>query len=136
MNLKTEKGASLVEFVIVLPVLLLLVFGTIEFGLLLFNKQVITNASREGARFGIVSGPIRKTDAQIMTVVDQYTQTHLITLGPPNTPVVTPTRTGTSFGDDLTVRVQYHFDFLVLPNFITSLTGGQNIVASTLMKYE
>ena len=44
-----QKGAALIEFAIVLPLLLLLVFGAIEFGLLFYNKQVITNASREGA---------------------------------------------------------------------------------------
>ena len=49
-----QRGASAVEFAIVLPVLLLLLFGTIEFGVLFFNKAVITNASREGARRGVV----------------------------------------------------------------------------------
>ena len=45
----SQKGASLVEFALVLPLLMLILLGMIEFGLLLYNKQVITNASREGA---------------------------------------------------------------------------------------
>ena len=134
--MKGSRGASAVEFAIVLPVLLLILFGTIEFGILLFNKQVITNASREGARFGIVSGPTRKTDAEISAVVDSYKSTHLITFGTPNSADTTCTRTGTAFGDDLSVRVQYHYDFLVLPNFVGSLIGGTDIVTTTVMKYE
>lgn len=42
------------EFALVLPVLLLILFGIIEFGLVMFDQAVITNASREGARAGIV----------------------------------------------------------------------------------
>jgi hypothetical protein len=48
-----QKGVAAVEFAIILPFLVLLVFGTIEFGVMFYNKQVITNASREGARAGI-----------------------------------------------------------------------------------
>ena len=54
MLIKNQKGAALVEFAIVVPLLILLATGIGEFGLVLYNKQVITNASREGARAGIV----------------------------------------------------------------------------------
>ena len=50
----SQKGASAVEFALVLPLLMLILFGIIEFGLLMYNKAMITNASREGARRGIV----------------------------------------------------------------------------------
>ena len=49
---KNNKGASAVEFALVLPILIVLLFGIVEFGLLMYNKAVITNASREGARDG------------------------------------------------------------------------------------
>lgn len=53
---RNEKGQSLVEFAIVVPVLLLLVMGIIEFGWL-FNGQItLTSAAREGARAGMVGG--------------------------------------------------------------------------------
>jgi Flp pilus assembly protein TadG len=54
MKLKnTQKGAAMVEFAIVLPLFLVLVFGMIEFSLMLYDKALITNASREAARSGI-----------------------------------------------------------------------------------
>ena len=51
---KRQEGASAVEFAIILPLLLILVFGIIEFSILFYDKAMITNASREGARVGIV----------------------------------------------------------------------------------
>ena len=51
---KNQTGASAVEFAIVLPILVLLVFGIIEFSVALYDKAMITNASREGARAAIV----------------------------------------------------------------------------------
>ena len=54
---KDESGAAAVEFAIVLPVLLLLVFGIIEFGLL-FNRYItVTHAAREGVRVASLAGP-------------------------------------------------------------------------------
>lgn len=51
---KNERGASLVEFALVVPILLLLVLGMIEFGWLLTGWTVITGAAREGARAAVV----------------------------------------------------------------------------------
>ena len=51
---ESQKGALAVEFALVLPVLLLLILAIIELSFFLFNRAVITNAAREGARAGIV----------------------------------------------------------------------------------
>ncbi|MDL2122416.1 MAG: pilus assembly protein [Deltaproteobacteria bacterium] len=51
--LRNNRGVAAVELAFCLPILIVLVFGSIEFGLLFYNQQVITNASREGARAGI-----------------------------------------------------------------------------------
>lgn len=60
-SLKNEKGQSLVEFAIILPILLLVVMAILEFGMMLNNYLTIQNAAREGARVGIAGG----TDTQI-----------------------------------------------------------------------
>jgi hypothetical protein len=53
-KLKSERGASAVEFAIILPVLIMLVFGIIQFGVA-YNKYIsLTHAAREGARLAAV----------------------------------------------------------------------------------
>lgn len=47
-------GAAIVEFALILPLLLLLVFGAVNFGALMYDQSVITNAAREGARWASV----------------------------------------------------------------------------------
>ncbi len=134
---RRQDGIAAVEFAIVLPVLILLLFGIIEFGLVLFNKQVITNASREGTRAGIVSQTPRLSNAEIESIVYDYCQDHLVTFGSTSSPSVSISRTGSGFQDDLTVNVSYLYDFLVLPDLPSiSIPGQITLSAQTLMKYE
>jgi len=49
---RCDRGAAAVEFALVLPVLLLLVLGAIDWGYFFFVQQVVTNAAREAARVG------------------------------------------------------------------------------------
>jgi Flp pilus assembly protein TadG len=140
--IKDQKGVSAIEFAIILPVLVVLIFGMIEFSVLLYDKAMLTNASREGARAGIVYSDPRPSDGEIQTVVNNYCQDHLITFGAGSTVSTTVARAGSGSGgeevagDPLTVTVTYQYDFLVLPNLITSLTGGINLNATTVMRME
>lgn len=61
------KGQSLVEFALVIPILLLVIFGLFDLGYAVFIKNMISNAAREGARTGII---ITKTDADIRARVN------------------------------------------------------------------
>ena len=54
-NIK-KKGQSLVEFALVLPILLLLIFGLVEFGRLIFTYIAVNTAAREAARYGSAVG--------------------------------------------------------------------------------
>ncbi len=83
---KGQSGASAVEFAIVLPILVLLVFGIIEFSVAFYDKAMITNASREGARAGIVFRVPPVTDEEITNVVNTYLGSSLITFGGPTPP--------------------------------------------------
>jgi len=51
----TPRGAAAVEFALILPLLLLLVFGIINYGALMYDQSVITNAAREGARWAAIN---------------------------------------------------------------------------------
>ena len=53
-SLLSEQGQDLVEFALLLPLLLLVLLGIIEFGLAVFHYNSIANVSREIARFGSV----------------------------------------------------------------------------------
>ena len=137
MNIKGQRGGSAVEFAIVLPILLVLLFGIIEFSILFYDKAVITNASREGARAGIVFAPTPLDDGGITAVVNSYCASNLITFGSATGATTTVSRGGSgSPGDPLTVTVNYSYDFLVLPNFVTALTGPMDLQAITVMRME
>ncbi len=64
--LKKEKGQSMVEFALLMPLLCLILLGIIEFGRVFNAYLVITNASREGARIAVVGS----SDAAIIQRVE------------------------------------------------------------------
>ena len=131
--LRTQHGAAAVELAILLPFLVVLVFGIIEVGLLLYNQQVITNASREGARAAIIGDcDHRLTDDEIGQIVTDYcidpndtTKKRLITFNTTNDPPSTivapspsactpsPGGSGLTVGNDVTVTATYNYTFLV-----------------------
>jgi hypothetical protein len=132
MMIRDQNGGAVVEFALILPLLILLLFGIVEFGLLLYNKQIITNASREGARAGIVMRTTRLSDEDIKAVVDKYADKYLVTFGTKNFPDPIIYREGNDFGDDLKVKITYEYNFLVLK----SLFGPIPLEAETIMKME
>jgi Flp pilus assembly protein TadG len=54
-RLKNEKGQAMVEFAVILPILLILIMGIIDFGWLFYNQLALNNSCREGARFAVVN---------------------------------------------------------------------------------
>jgi Flp pilus assembly protein TadG len=136
-----------VEFALALPIILAVMFGAVEFGTALYDKAVLTNASREGARGGVVATSPRKTDAQIDAAVQAYVANNMINYKQTNTvtTAVTPTpntaRTpGTAgacvSGCTMTVTVTYSYPFFLLPKFLTNFTGPLTLRAATTMKME
>jgi hypothetical protein len=144
----SQKGASAVEFAIVLPLLVFITFGIVEFGVFLYDKQIITNACREGARAGVVlrykSGVMdRLSEGETANVVGSYSTAHLITFGNTNVPVtqcVTGCTPGAISGSDLRLRVTYNYSFLMIPRLSPMLGGtfdaAWTMQAETVMKYE
>lgn len=125
-----RRGAALVEFAIVAPVLLLLVMGMIEYGRLVMVQQVITNASREGARQGTLEGA---TTASVTTTVNQFlaaSRIHgAVVTVTPNPP------SSAAFGNPVTVAVQVPFSevsWLPTPMFLS----GATLSATTVMRRE
>jgi len=139
----SQAGIAFVEFAIILPLLLLITFGTIEFGLLMFNKQIITNASREGARAGIVASTERLPytgTPSITSVVLEYCSNHLITFRNPEPPKVIikpiPYDKHAAFQVPLTVKVTYKYSWLAPIWGTIGIPDPLTIAAETTMKYE
>ena len=132
-----QRGAAAVEFALVLPLLLALLVGTLDMGLMLYDKAVITNASREGARAGIVLRNPKPSVAEITSVVQQYAQANLINLVSATTPQVTVLQSSpASYPNPLQVNVSYTFQGLALGGLMQSLGTPWVIHASTVMVNE
>ena len=64
-----RRGAAAAEFAVVLPVFVLLIFGILEFGRMIMVQQILTNASREGARLACIDG---STESNVQTAVTEF----------------------------------------------------------------
>jgi Flp pilus assembly protein TadG len=146
-RLASSKGVALVEFALIVFLLFIIVMGIIEFGLILYDKAVITNASREGARHGVhyrinsSDGSYNPyTNSEIETVVNNYVANRLVNFSSQGVSVtVSPdegSRTASYRGQPLTVQVTYAYDFLVLPGLAPLLGETVDISAETIMRME
>jgi len=119
--LKNQKGAHMVEFSIIALVFFTLIFGIIEFGLLIYNQQVITNAGREAARFGVVARPIdsKIQSQEIVQEAVDYAENFIITFGDKNFEAQATFESNENycreFKDVLTVEVSHDYSFVFLP---------------------
>jgi Flp pilus assembly protein TadG len=130
-----------VEFAVVAPVFFLFVFGMIEFGRMVMVEQIITNASREGARMAVLDPSTTSSTSWHDQIVSAVT-TYLTNAGIPNVTsnCVTvnpndPSASSVKPGDPVTVTVTIPFNqvsWLPTPLFL----GGKNLTASTVMRRE
>ncbi|MCX7257078.1 MAG: pilus assembly protein [Polaromonas sp.] len=72
---RKQSGASAVEFALVLPFLVIILFLTMDFGFMVYNKAIITNASREAARYGTVVTATPWSIDSVAMVACRYTYT-------------------------------------------------------------
>ncbi len=125
---KPGKGQSLVETALMLPVLLLLLTGIIDFGLLFNSYLVVSNASREGARYAAVGN----TDAQIITTVSNAAAS----LDPARLEIViTPVESARKPGNSVTVTVRYGYS-MITPVIAAFFPDAFDIENSTTMRCE
>ena len=132
-----ERGAAAVEFALVLPVLLAVLMGVVEMGLALYDKAVLTHASREGARAGIVLRNPKLSTSEISAIVLQRTQASLISLMPANPPQVTVLQSSpAAYPNTLQVSVQYTFQGIALGSLMQAMGTPWVIRATTVMVHE
>jgi Flp pilus assembly protein TadG len=109
-----EKGQTLVEFVLVAPVLLLILFGIVQFGVAFKNSMVVTDAVRAGARKAAVSSTATNPTATAQQAVIAAAGD----LDPSKLQVVV-TSTWQA-GDTVTVSASYPYQINILGIVVTS----------------
>jgi Flp pilus assembly protein TadG len=129
-----QLGTATVEFGLLLPLLLLLFTCILEFGLALYNKSVITSASREGARLGIVLRVPAVSLDEIRNRVLTSTGNSLVSLGAESSVTVEfPTQIDSN---NLAVRVNYTFRGLALGPLLVALGSPLVLTSTTVMVKE
>jgi len=129
---RNRRGAAVVEFAIVAPVFFLLVFGMIEYGRMVMVQQILTNASREGARYAVILDSNDTTAVQ--TKVTDYLQSASIN-GSPTVTVDWPAG-GSGSNQPVTVTVSIPFgqvSWLPSPMFVSSTLP---LTATSVMRKE
>jgi Flp pilus assembly protein TadG len=129
-RLRNQRGAALIETAITIPLVLLVSVAIFEFGRAYQTWQVLTNASREGARVAVLE---QYTDDQVRTIVRNYmiggslpnASTAAITIVR-NQPFMTNTASR--------ITVNYPFQFMVLGPVARMVRGGTTLGAPLTMQ--
>jgi Flp pilus assembly protein TadG len=131
------RGVVAVEFALILPLLLILLLGMVEVSLMLYDQAIITNASREGARAGIVLRTPKVSASEIEAVVLGYSENSLVSLGAASRPIVTVDQAPDPvFSTSLSVSVAYAYSGFGMVGLLTTLTGPIQLKATSVMKNE
>lgn len=133
---KGERGQSLVEFALIVPLFLLLVFAIVDFGMGFYSWITVTNAAREGARVGVVG-------ADSATITQRVNDTSGALAGPNLTVTVTNAsdQNGDS-GEEVSVEVVYRYELITpVSSIMNMLSGGSlgpdiNFSATSKMRIE
>ena len=131
-KLKRRRGAALVEAAVVTPLVILLVFGVIEYGWMLLKSQDISNAARSGARagvrFGATAGTVNTAVKTAMTNAGLQGSGYVVAITPNDTPTL-------SAGQSLTVQVTVPYSNIAAIN-IALIPTPTNLRASVVMARE
>jgi Flp pilus assembly protein TadG len=129
---RTERGASAVEFAIVLPVLFLVIAGIVDFGRYFFTQIQVTNAAREGARAAVV---LPNPAASDMTAITQRALAGAAGVPGVGASVVATCPAASS---NATVQVTATFDWIIMKPAIQMVGGSWGlsgpVVANGVMR--
>jgi Flp pilus assembly protein TadG len=135
-----ERGTSLVEVTLVLPVLLILFLGIVEVGFLLLAHVQVANAAREGARQGSLcrlhDNCDTLTDAVEATV---FGEAQWLEMDGGNTQVVVqPSSLSSipSIGDPITVTVTYEHASPFVSNFVPMFPAELPVEHQVVMHFD
>jgi Flp pilus assembly protein TadG len=108
---RDDRGAAAVEFALVMPILLLLLFGIIEFARAWNVRQTLTDAAREGARIAVVHNnmmPRQMLEDSVRSIVNSAAQRAGLDAN-----YLTVTPTGVGIGATARVQVEYIYQPMI-----------------------
>lgn len=117
-----DRGAAVVEFALLLPLLLLILLGIIDFGRMLNAQETLTQAAREGARVVALGQP------------DPAGRTQAAATG--LSPVSVSIRScpiGADTGSNGVVQASYSFQFTPGLGYLVGLFGGSGMSGQTTL---
>ena len=123
-----DTGQAMIEFALVLPILMMLTFGIIEFGRAWNASQVLTDAAREGTRTMVVFGA-SQTEASVKQTVKMALARG--SLDTTSSTVITLTGLNSGTGTPASVAISYPYKFNVLGGLLNWTTGQSNITLRT-----
>jgi Flp pilus assembly protein TadG len=109
IQIRNEQGQTMTEFALVLPVLALILFAVIQFGIVFNNYVTLTDATRAGARKAAVSRDDPNRDADVIAAI----QSSASDLDVSKLSVPPPSSTWDS-GSDVTVTASYPYSISLL----------------------
>ena len=121
-----QRGQAMVEFALVLPLLALVLFGIIQYGLILSATQSVKFASGVGARYA-VTGSSHPSNAAVQTVTLNALSP---TLSAANATVIVTTNASLGgISGATSVQVQYTMP-LIIPFVVPGKTNGSSLFLS------
>ena len=119
---KEEGGQSLVEFALVVPIFLLVLFAIVDFGMAFHAWITVTNSAREGARLGSVRATSGEIEQRVRDTTDTLDQADLS---------VAVTNAEGQPGESVVVDVSYSYSLMTpLADLLNLVSGGT--IPSTL----
>lgn len=129
---KSQKGSVAVEFALILPVFLMLMFSVIELGSAWYYKQMLVSATREGARAASMLNDPTNTTGQVTTLVNTY----LTQAGFPGNAQVTVSGADGAAGTQVNVTTTSLYQMPVLGKLVSSSIATMTLSATTIMRHE
>lgn len=136
--LREERGTVLVEFSLVLAMLLIFIFGIIDFGRALYTANSLNLAVREGARFAAVSSE----PAASIAAIQDTTIAHMSPFGGPTlrrsqvTVTLNYPTAGPAVVQSITVRVAYPFTLITPIRPLLGLPDSLSLHAAAQYRWE
>lgn len=121
---RAEEGAELIEFVIVFPILMLILAGILDFGMMFRSFEVVTNAAREGARVAVLPGyQLADVQLRVQEYLDASGLKSTVVTEKLTYPVTIGAGAGAKTFTAQAVRVSYTYQMLVLSG-VSKLFGS------------